>query len=177
VGDTVLLQGTGGVSLFALQFARLLGARVILTSSSDKKLEHARKLGAWATINYKTTEQWGKEARQLTGGRGVDHVVEVGGAGTLEQSLTAVRLGGSISVIGVLSGVRSPVNIIPILMNQVRLQGILVGDRDGFDAMNRAIAQAELRPVVDRTFPLEEARAALEHLASGQHFGKVCVKI
>jgi NADPH:quinone reductase-like Zn-dependent oxidoreductase len=176
-GDTVLVQGTGGVSLFALQFAQLLGARAIVTSSSDEKLHRARELGAWGTINYRTTAAWGKEARQLTGGRGVDHVVEVGGAGTLEQSLAAVRMGGAISVIGVLSGVRSPVNIIPILMNQVRLQGILVGHRDSFEAMNRAIAQHRLQPIVDRTFPLEESRAALEHLAAGRHFGKVCVRI
>jgi len=176
-GDTVLLQGTGGVSIFALQFAHLLGARVILTSSSDEKLHRARELGAWGTINYKTTEHWGKEARQLTGGRGVDHVVEVGGAGTLEQSLAAVRMGGSISVIGVLSGTRSPVDVIPILMNQVRLQGILVGHRDAFEAMNRAIAVGQLQPIVDRVFPLEETRAALEHMAAGRHFGKVCVRL
>ena len=176
-GDTVLLQGTGGVSIFALQFARLLGARVVITSSSDEKLERARDLGAWETINYRTTEAWGKEARKLTGGRGVDHVVEVGGAGTLEQSLAAVRMGGSISIIGVLDSTLSPVNVIPILMNQIRLQGILVGHRDSFEAMNRAIAEARLKPIVDRTFPLEETRAALDHMAAGRHFGKVCVRV
>lgn len=176
-GDTILLQGTGGVSIFALQFAALLGARVIITSSSDEKLERARELGAWETINYRATEKWGKAARKLTKGRGVDHVVEVGGAGTLEQSLAAVRMGGSISVIGVLSGTRSPVDVIPILMNQVRLQGILVGHRDGFEAMNRAIDQGKLQPVVDEVFSLEETRAALEHMAAGKHFGKVCVTL
>jgi len=175
-GDTVLVQGTGGVSLFALQFAKLLGARVILTSSSDEKLERGRDLGADETLNYKQVPDWGKAVLKMTGGRGVDHIVEVGGAGTLEQSLKAVRFGGALSVIGVLSGVSSPLNILPILMKNVRLQGILVGHREGFEAMNRAIAQASLQPVVDRTFPFQEARQALEYLASGKHFGKICLR-
>lgn len=178
-GDTVLLQGTGGVSLFGLQFAKALGARVIITSSSDEKLERAKELGADETINYKQDESWGKTAFKLAaqhnGGRGVDHVVEVGGAGTLEQSLQAAAFGGAISVIGVLSGVSAPLNILPILMKNVQLQGILVGHREGFEAMARAIAQNDLKPVVDRTFPFEEARTALEHMASGSHFGKICL--
>jgi NADPH:quinone reductase-like Zn-dependent oxidoreductase len=175
-GDTVLLQGTGGVSLFALQFAKLLGARVILTSSSDEKLERGRALGADETINYRTDPDWGKTALKLTGGRGVDHVVEVGGAGTLAQSLRAVRFGGSLSVIGVLSGESSPLNILPILMKNVRLQGILVGHREGFEAMNRAITQGRLVPTVDRVFSFEDAREAFEYLASGRHFGKICLR-
>ena len=138
-GDTVLVQGTGGVSLFALQFARLRRCRVLATSSSDDKLERARKLGASDGINYKTTPEWGDKVRELTGGRGVDHVVEVGGAGTLGQSLRAVRMGGQISLIGVLSGA-GQVNPMPILMKNVRVQGIFVGSREMFEAMNRAIA-------------------------------------
>lgn len=174
-GDTVLVQGTGGVSIFALQLAQLLGARVIVTSSSDAKLERARALGAWQTVNYRATPEWGKAVRALTEGRGVDHVVEVGGAGTLEQSLKAVRVGGSVSVIGVLSGTRSSVDVIPILMGNVRLQGILVGSRADFEAMNRAIDAHRLEPVVDRVFPFAEAQAAFEHLASGSHLGKICI--
>lgn len=176
-GDTVLVQGTGGVSIFALQFARLLGARVILTSSSDEKLERARGLGAHETLNYRTDPRWGASALALTDGRGVDHVVEVGGAGTLEQSLKAVRFGGAISVIGVLSGVSAPLNILPILMKNVRLQGILVGHRESFEAMNRAIEVARLEPVVDKTFPFTEARQALELMARGSHFGKICLEL
>ncbi len=174
-GDTVLVQGTGGVSIFALQFALLLGAQVIVTSSRDEKLERARQLGAHETINYRSEVEWGTKVLDLTGGRGVDHVVEVGGAGTLEQSLKAVRFGGTLSVIGVLSGVSSSLNILPILMKNVRLQGILVGHREGFEAMNRAIAVNRLRPVVDRVFPLDEAPQALELMAQGGHFGKICL--
>lgn len=174
-GDTVLVQGTGGVSIFALQFAQLLGARVIVTSSNDDKLVKARGLGAWQEINYVDDPAWGKTARALTGGRGVDHVVEVGGAGTLEQSLRAVRVGGRVSVIGVLSGVMTTLNIVAVLMQHVSLQGILVGSREGFAHMNRAIAQHELRPVVDRVFPFEETVDAFELMSSGAHFGKLCI--
>lgn len=176
-GETVLVQGTGGVSIFALQFARLLGARVIVTSSSDAKLERARELGAWATINYAENADWGKEARRLTGGLGVDHVVEVGGAGTLEQSLKATRVGGVISVIGVLSGTATKLDVIPILMSHVRLQGILVGSREGFEAMARAIDCHALRPVVDRIFPFAEAVDAFRYQAEARHFGKVVIAI
>lgn len=175
-GDTVLVQGSGGVSVFGLQFARALGARVIATSSSDEKLDRFRSMGAWATVNYVEDPRWGKTVRKLTGGRGVDHVVEVGGAGTLEQSLRAVAVGGTISVIGVLSGVASEINIIPVLMQHVRLQGILVGSREGFERMNRAVATHEIRPVVDRVFQFPEAAQALELMASGGHFGKICVE-
>lgn len=175
-GDTVLLQGTGGVSLFALQFARLLGARVILTSSSDEKLARARELGAAEGINYRETPDWGAKVKALTGGVGVDCVVEVGGAGTLQQSLQAVRIGGRVLLIGVLSGSAAQVPLNAILMQQVRVQGILVGDRESFEAMNRAIGANGLRPVVDRVFPLQDSRAAFEHMAAGSHFGKIVIR-
>jgi NADPH:quinone reductase-like Zn-dependent oxidoreductase len=176
-GDTVLVQGTGGVSLFALQIARLLGARVIVTSSSDEKLERARALGADHGINYRTVADWGAQAKELTGGRGVDHVVEVGGAGTLEQSLRAVRFGGRISLIGVLAGGKAEIPLALIFMQKVSVQGIMVGDRDSFEAMNRAFQLHQLKPVVDSTFPFAEARAAFDHLKSGRHFGKICVRV
>jgi NADPH:quinone reductase-like Zn-dependent oxidoreductase len=175
-GDTVLVQGTGGVSLFALQFARLAGARVIATSSRDDKLERVRALGASAGINYKTTPEWGERARVLSGG-GVDHVVEVGGAGTLAQSLRAVRLGGRVSLIGVLSGGAGQISLFPVLMKNVRVQGIFVGSGEMFEAMNRAIAAHQLRPVVDRVFPFDRAPDAFGHLESGAHFGKVVVRV
>jgi NADPH:quinone reductase-like Zn-dependent oxidoreductase len=174
-GDTVLTQGTGGVSLFALQFARLAGARVIITSSSDAKLQRARQMGAGDGINYKTTPEWEEPVRELTG-IGVDHVVELGGAGTLGKSLRAVRAGGGVSLIGVLAGV-GQVNVMPVLMKNVRVQGIYVGSREMFEAMNRAIALHQLRPVVDRVFPFTEAAAALRYLESGAHFGKVCLRL
>ncbi|HKI19151.1 MAG TPA: NAD(P)-dependent alcohol dehydrogenase, partial [Isosphaeraceae bacterium] len=175
-GDSVLVQGTGGVSLFALQFARLAGAQVIATSSSDQKLARARELGAAHGINYKTTPDWDKRARELTAGKGVDHIVEVGGAGTLPKSLRAVRLGGTIALIGILSGV-GDVNPLPILMKNIRVQGIFVGSRSMFAEMNRAIETNQLRPVIDRVFPFEQAIDAFKHLESGAHFGKVVVRI
>lgn len=175
-GDTVLVQGTGGVSLFALQFARLLGARVIATSSSDEKLERVRQLGASDGINYKQTPDWGKRVRELTIDVGVDHVVEVGGAGTLTESLRAVRYGGQISLIGVLSGGSGEVSTASILMKNVRVQGIYVGSREMFEAMNRAIAHHLLQPVVDRVFPFQEVREALAYMESGAHFGKICIR-
>jgi NADPH:quinone reductase-like Zn-dependent oxidoreductase len=175
-GDTVLTQGTGGVSLFALQFARLLGARVLATSSSDAKLERVLKMGASDGINYKTTPDWDKRVRELTGDVGVDHVVEVGGAGTLGKSLRAVRLGGCISLIGVLTG-GGEVNPLPILMKNVRVQGIYVGSREMFEAMNRAIALHKLRPVIDRVFAFQEIKDALRYLESGAHFGKIALRV
>ena len=174
-GDTVLTLGSGGVSVFALQLARLLGARVIATTSSEAKAERLRALGAETVLRYDQDPRWGRAVRKLTGG--VDHVVEVGGAGTITQSLDAVRPGGTVSLIGVLAGVREPLNVLPVLMKQVRVQGILVGHRQGFEAMNRAIAAHKLRPVVDRVFPFTETRAAFEHLASGTHLGKVCIEL
>jgi NADPH:quinone reductase-like Zn-dependent oxidoreductase len=174
-GDTVLVQGTGGVSIFALQFAQLHGARVIATSSSNDKLARVRQLGASDGINYKETPDWEDRVRELTGGIGVDHVVEVGGAGTFNKSLKAVRMGGRISLIGVLAGPGN-VNIMPILMKNVRVQGIFVGSREMFESMNRAIALHQLRPIVDRVFGFGEIREALKHLENGGHFGKVCLR-
>lgn len=175
-GDTVLIQGTGGVSLFALQFAKISGARVIVISSSDEKLEKARELGATDGINYKTTPNWDEQVYQLTDGEGVDYVVEVGGAGTLAKSLRAVRMGGHISLIGVLTGTTAEINPMPILSKSVRVQGVYVGSREMFEAMNRAIALHQLKPIVDRVFPFEEAREALQYMESGAHFGKICLR-
>ncbi len=171
-GTTVLLQGTGGVSIFALQFAKALGAQVLITSSSDQKLARALQLGADAGTNYKTNPDWDKWARQQTSGNGVDVVVEVGGAGTLERSLKAVRTGGHVALIGILAGAGN-FNPMLVLMKAVRLQGVFVGSRVMFEAMNRKIAEKQLRPVIDRAFPLAEAPAAFRHLESGSHFGKV----
>jgi NADPH:quinone reductase-like Zn-dependent oxidoreductase len=175
-GDTVLTQGTGGVSLFALQFARLMGARVIATSSSEAKLARVLQLGAALGINYKAVPEWGDRVRELTGALGVDHVVEVGGAGTLGESLRAVRMGGRISLIGVLSGA-GQVNPTPILMKNVCVQGIFVGSRAMFEAMNRAIALHRMRPVVDRVFPFGEIREAFRYMESGAHFGKIVLRV
>ncbi len=173
-GETVLVQGTGGVSLFALQFAKMHGARVIATSSSDAKLERVRALGASDTINYKTTPDWGRAVRDLTGGVGVDHVVEVGGAGTLPQSIEAVRTGGHIALIGVLAG--GTIGTIMLLLKNIRMQGIFVGSRAMFEDMNRAISLHQMRPVVDSIFPFDQYPVALAHLESGAHFGKVVLK-
>lgn len=174
-GDTVLIQGTGGVSLFALQFAVARGARVIATSSSDTKLARVRELGAAEGINYKSTPEWGRRVRELTGGVGVDHVVEVGGAGTMGESLQAVRMGGRISLIGILSGT-GQFNPVPILMKGIRVQGIFVGSRAMFEAMNETIARHQLHPIVDRTFGFNEVQAALHHMESGAHFGKIVIR-
>jgi NADPH:quinone reductase-like Zn-dependent oxidoreductase len=176
-GDAVLVQGTGGVSLFALQFANLFGARVIATSSSDEKLERARKLGAAEGVNYRTHEDWDEKALELTGGRGVDHVVEVGGPDTLSKSLKAVRMGGNVAMIGVLTGVRGEVDTASILRKTVKLQGIYVGNREMFEDMNRAISLHGLRPVIDRAFPFEETPDALRLMQSGAHFGKIVVEL
>jgi NADPH:quinone reductase-like Zn-dependent oxidoreductase len=175
-GDTVLVQGTGGVSLFALQFAKMLGARVICTSSSDGKLARARDLGADETINYVLTPEWGRAARAIAGGRGVDHVVEVGGQKTLPHALRAVRPGGTISMIGVLAGSSMDASLGLVVTRHVRLQGITVGSGDDFRSMTRAIGQHSMRPVVDRVFAFEELHQALQYLESGQHFGKICVR-
>lgn len=174
-GDTVLVQGTGGVSLFALLFAKLVGAYVIVTSSSDKKLQRALDLGADEGINYKTTPEWGKAALKLVGDAGLDHIIEVGGEATLPQSLRAIRIGGTLSLIGVLSGgTINNVRLGPIVTRQIQLQGITAGNRDGFEAMVKAIGQHRLRPPLDeRAFAFEELHQALNYLAGGQHFGKV----
>ncbi|OYT73634.1 MAG: NAD(P)-dependent alcohol dehydrogenase [Chloracidobacterium sp. CP2_5A] len=176
-GDTVLVQGTGGVSIFALQFAKAAGARVIITSSSDEKLERAKALGADEIINYKQSPDWDKVVREMTAGRGADHVVDVGGAGTLAKSIRSVRFGGQISLIGVLSGRTEEVDIVPILMQNIRVQGIIVGSREMFEAMNRALEQNRIRPVVDKIFPIEETKQAFQLMAQGGHFGKICIRL
>jgi NADPH:quinone reductase-like Zn-dependent oxidoreductase len=176
-GDTVVVQGTGGVSIFALQFAKLLGARVIATSSSDAKLDRVKTLGADHLVNYKSKPDWSSEVRTLTGGIGADHIIDVGGSSTLPQSLRAIRVGGSISVIGVLGGNKLEIEPTSILMRSVRLQGVLVGSRTEFVDMNRAIQLHRLKPVVDRVFSFADARAAFEYMAEGKHLGKICLRI
>jgi len=176
-GDTVLVLGTGGVSIFALQFAAMHGARVIITSSSDEKLRRAKQLGAAEVINYKTTPEWDKQVLELTGGVGVEHVEEVGGAGTLEKSLQAVRIGGIVSLIGILAGIGGQINPVPVLMKGVRLQGIYVGSREMFEDMNRAMAVNKMRPVIDKVFPFTETRAALKYMESAAHFGKIVITL
>ena len=173
-GETVLALGTGGVSTFALQFARLAGARVIITSSSDEKIARAKDLGAHDAVNYSSTPDWEKRVRELTGGRGVDHVIEVGGAGTLGRSMRAVRTGGCISLIGVLA--EGPgVNVMPVLMRHLRVQGIFVGSRTMFEDMLKAMTEPQLRPVIDRVFEFHELHEALKYMESARHFGKVCL--
>jgi NADPH:quinone reductase-like Zn-dependent oxidoreductase len=175
-GETVLLQGTGGVSIFALQIAKQFGARVLITSGHDEKLARAIQMGASVGVNYRTTPDWDKWARSQTGGVGVDHVVEVGGAGTLERSFKAVGTGGHIALIGVLAGTGS-VNPIPVLMRSLIVRGIFVGSREMFEDMNRAFELHQTRPIIDRAFGFDEFPAALRHLESGAHFGKVVVRV
>ncbi len=175
-GDTVLLQGTGGVSTFALQFSMLLGAKVIVISSSNDKLKKAVTLGADEGINYKTVPEWGKAVKKLSGGKGVDHIIEVGGEKTLPQSLRVTRPGGTISMIGVLSGLNMGVSLGLIVTRKLRLQGITVGHRDSFEAMTRAISQHQVKPVIDQVFPFEELKEAMEYLRQGKHFGKICIR-
>ncbi len=173
--DTVLLLGTGGVSIFALQFARLMGLRAIITSSSDEKLARARALGAWQVVNYRSTPDWEQAVLGLTGGRGVDLTVEVGGPGTLQKSLAATRVAGTVAFIGVLAG--GQVDPLPIMRKSLTVQGIYVGSRNLFRDMNRAIAAAELRPVIDRTFAFEEAPEAYRAMQAAGHFGKLVIEI
>jgi len=176
-GQTVLTQGSGGVSLFALQFAKLSGARVIATSSSDAKIERLEALGADVTINYKTTPDWGKKARELTT-HGVDLVVEVGGVGTLNESIRATRIGGTIAFIGVLAGPPSGSSRLPLMvMQQQRLQGVTVGSIEDLKAMCDAIAMNGMKPVIDRTFAFDQVKEAFAHMESGTHFGKVAIAI
>lgn len=176
-GDTVLIQGTGGVSLFALQFAKAAGARVIATSSSEEKLEKLRRLGADAVINYKAVPGWGQKSKELTDGRGVDHVIEVGGPATFMQSVAACRTGGHIAIVGVLTGFTAEVSIPALFSNQIRTSGISIGSRADQEDMVRAMEVNRLRPVIDRTFPLQEIVAAFEYYESQQHFGKVCLAL
>jgi NADPH:quinone reductase-like Zn-dependent oxidoreductase len=175
-GDTILILGTGGVSIFALQFATAAGVRTIITSSSDEKLERATQLGASAGINYTTTQEWGKKVLELTDGVGVDQVVEVAGAGTLVHSMEATRVGGFIGLIGILAGTDGEVNPIPVLMKSLRLQGVYVGSREMFEAMNTAMDVNQIKPVIDRVYPFEEAQEALKLMESATHFGKIVVR-
>jgi NADPH:quinone reductase-like Zn-dependent oxidoreductase len=174
-GDIVLTLGTGGVSIFALQFARLNGAQVIITSRSDDKLARAKQMGATHTVNYTKIPDWGKHIRQITGGSGVDLVVEVGGPGTFNQSIAALKRGGTVSLIGVLA--QGNANILPVLMNSIRVQGIFVGSREMFSAMNAAIAFHRMHPAVDRVFGFDQLQEALKLMESGGHFGKICISI
>lgn len=176
-GDVVLTMGTGGVSLFAIQFARALGARVIATTSHDDKAERLRAMGVSDIVNYQTIPEWDKAVRALTGGEGVAQVVEVGGAGTLSKSLRAVKTGGRVSLIGVLTGGKAEVDVLPILMRNLTVQGIFVGSRDMFEDMNAAIEKHALRPVIDRAFSLSDAAEAYRYLESGAHFGKVVIRV
>jgi NADPH:quinone reductase-like Zn-dependent oxidoreductase len=175
-GDIILVQGTGGVSMFALQFAKARGAKVIATSSRDEKLERAKKLGADHVINYKTNPEWGKEALKLTGGRGVDVVVEVGGDNTMSKSLEAVRVGGAIVVIGVLSGFTNNIFIPALFSKNARMLGISVGSREQFDDMVRHMEGWKMHPVVGKVFPVDHVQDALKVMQSGGHFGKICLR-
>jgi NADPH:quinone reductase-like Zn-dependent oxidoreductase len=176
-GQTLLIQGTGGVSIFGLQFARAMGITVIVTSSSDEKLKRAKELGAAHGINYKTNPDWAKAALEFTGGEGVDLVIDVGGAATLGPSLDAIRRGGKVSIIGVLSGPPAQINAGRIFAKRANVQGISVGSTQMFEAMNAAIAANNIKPVIDRVFPFEEAIAAYHHLAAAGHFGKVVIRV
>ena len=176
-GDWVLTQGTGGVSIFALQFAKAAGARVIATSSSDEKLERLKALGADHLINYKTTPEWGKAAMELTGGRGVDEVVEIGGPGTMAQSIAACRVGGHISLIGVLTGVSGEVPTAAFFSKNLTMSGITVGSAAHQEDMIAALEASSIKPVLDKDFPLDQIASAFAHQASQQHFGKITLSI
>ena len=176
-GETVLVQGTGGVSIYGLQIAKAFGCTVIATSSSDEKLERLKALGADHLINYKSEPEWGKAALKLTGGRGVDHILEIGGSGTMPQSIVAARNGGHIALIGVLAGFAGPLSTVAIMGKQLKVIGLTVGSRRHQLDMIRAIDVAGYRPVLDKHFPLEDLAAAFKHQASNTHFGKIVVDI
>ena len=176
-GDTVLLQGTGGVSIFGLQFARAMGIRAVITSSSDEKLERAKALGAAFGINYRTTPDWEKAAMEFTGGRGVDHVIEVGGAATLTKSFGAIRIGGKISMIGGLSGCATELNPGLIFSRRANVQGISVGSMQMFEAMNRAIEANAIKPAIDKVFAFDDIGKAFEHMEANKHLGKIVVML
>jgi len=176
-GDVVLLQGTGGVSMFGLQLAKAAGARVIITSSSEAKRERARALGADHVLDYKTDAAWGETARKWTGGRGVDVVIEVGGPGTFDQSVAALRYGGTMSILGVLTGVRGEVNTYGIFHKALRVAGVYVGSIAMFEGLIRALESTHIEPIIDRTFGFGEVKEAYAHLASGAHFGKVVIRV
>jgi len=172
-GDTVVLQGTGGVSIFGLQFAHAAGFRTVITSSSDEKLARAARMGATHGVNYKAQPEWSKAVRAATGGRGADFIMEVGGGGTIDQSLQAVKIGGHIAIIGVVAGMGSGLNPAALIGNSARLQGLSVGSRDMFEAMCRALELHQIHPVVDKVYPWTEARAAFAAMQGGEHFGKI----
>jgi NADPH:quinone reductase-like Zn-dependent oxidoreductase len=176
-GQTVLLQGTGGVSIFGLQLAHAMGIIVIITSSSDEKLERAKALGAACGINYKTTPEWDKAAIAFNGGRGVDHVLEVGGANTLTLSFGAIRVGGKVSIIGGLSGGARELNPGLIFSKRANVQGISVGSMQTFETMNAAIAANKIKPVIDRVFGFDDVHAAYKHMEAGAHFGKIVIRV
>ena len=175
-GESVLIQGTGGVSLFALQFAKICGARCILISGSNEKMKRAQELGADEVLNYQDLPEWGKQVRDFSGGEGVDHIVEVGGPETLPQSLRAIRPGGTISMIGVLSGSEMKAQLGLIVTRQIRLQGITVGHRDGFEAMASAINASGMKPIVDQVYPFTSLPEAMHSLSEAKHFGKICLE-
>jgi NADPH:quinone reductase-like Zn-dependent oxidoreductase len=176
-GKTMLIQGTGGVSLFALQFALMAGARVIVTSSNDEKLQRVRSIGAHEVINYQQTPEWDKETLRFTDGEGVDYVVDMGGDGTLGRSLNAVRTGGKILLLGVVSHASPELVMLSVLSKQIRLQGVYTGSRSMFEQMNCALVVNKLQPVIDRVFAFEEAHDALRYLEKGVHIGKICIRL
>lgn len=176
-GDSVLILGTGGVAIFALQMAKAMGATAIITSSSDAKLERAKAMGADHTINYKADPKWGETVRKLSDKRGVDHVLEIGGPGTLPQSINAARIGGHISLIGILTGVKGEVPTLAMMAKQIKLQGIIVGSRRHQEEMIRGLEATGIKPVIDRTFPLADLAGAFRYEESAQHFGKICVEV
>jgi NADPH:quinone reductase-like Zn-dependent oxidoreductase len=177
VDDTVLVQGTGGVAVFALQIATAIGARVIVTSSSDEKRARAMSLGAWATVNYRTTPDWDVEVRKLTDGAGFSHIIENGGPGTFDRSLRALAAGGKIAQIGVITGHGPQSNLFRLQLINADINGISVGSAQHFAAMNEFFVSHRIKPIIDRRFPFDESEAAYEYLASGGHFGKVVIKL
>jgi NADPH:quinone reductase-like Zn-dependent oxidoreductase len=177
LGDTVLILGTGGVSVFALQFAKAAGARIIATSSSDEKLEKLKRLGADLVINYKAVPNWGQRVKDLTDGYGVDHVIEVGGPDTLMQSIAACRTGGHIALIGLLTGFAGELVIPALFSNQIRTSGISIGSRADQELMIRAITVNRLNPMIDSRFPAQDMVPAFKHFESQKHFGKVCLEL
>jgi NADPH:quinone reductase-like Zn-dependent oxidoreductase len=175
--STLLTQVTGAVSLFAFQFAKAAGARVFATSSSDEKLSRLTNLGAANTLNYRTTPDWDSTVRHLTQGDGVDHTIDIGGAATLQRSIAAVRFEGTLSIVGLTTGLNAQVDLYPIFVKNLRIHGVETGSRTMLESMMRWMAEKAIRPVIDSVFPLEEVKAAYGHLASGQHFGKVCIAL
>ena len=176
-GQTVLTLGTGGVSVFALQLAKALGAQVVITSSSDEKLQRARELGADHAFNYRTNPDWEREVLTATERRGADVTVETGGAGTLTRSMRATMAGGVVALLGALTGLQDKVDVALILMKRLKIAGIMVDSRSAFEALNRFLAEHKIEPVIDRTFPFEQLPVALRYMEAGKHFGKIVVEV